>query len=167
MEIITFVLIAQLDYSQKQQNQPYEGLVVCCTKVKTLLVVLECSLVRYSQLLASLCTTRCQNLAAISSCHSRTESVLVDSLATRRLISSLHCHSRIVFIVFVLIIVFCWAHNAPLRGAKVQLNLKRANIFWKKLKKASLQPSVLPYFSNNSLLFSKDNLLSNSSNLFC
>ena len=122
---------------------------ICCY-IRSLLVVLECSLVRYSQLLTSLCATCCQNLAAISSCHSRTESVLVDSLATRRLISSLHCHSRIVFIVFVLIIVFIWAHNAPLRGAKVQLNLKRANIFQKKLKKAAFQPSVLVYFSTIS-----------------
>ena len=112
-----------------------------------LLVVLECSLVRYSQLLASLSTTRCQNLAAVSSCHSRTETMLVDSLATRRLISSLHCHSRIVFIVFVLIIVFIWAHNAPLRGAKVQLNLKRTNIFDKKLEKARVIVVLFSFFT--------------------
>ena len=35
------------------------------------------------------------------------------------------------------------------------------------MKKASFQPSVLPYFSTNSLLFIKDNLLGNSANTFC
>ena len=92
--------------------------------LKCSLVVLECSLVRYSQLLATLCATRCQNLAAVSSCHSRTESVLVDSLATRRLISSLHCHNRIVFIVFVLII--------PLARCKGTTKFEKNKYFCKK-----------------------------------
>ena len=67
------------------------------------LIVLECCLIRYSQLLATLCATRCQHLAAIGGSHSLTETVLVDSLAARRLISSFHCHSRIVFIVLSVI----------------------------------------------------------------
>jgi hypothetical protein len=62
--------------------------------------------------------------------------MLVDSLATRRLISSLHCHSRIVFIVLFQIHI----KDIPLRGAKVQLNLKRTNIFEKKLEKVVVIP---------------------------
>ena len=112
--------------------------------VVLLLVVLECSLVRYSQLLASLSTTRCQNLAAISSCHSRTETMLVDSLATRRLVSSLHCHSRIVFYLFCSLLFRAYP---PLRGAKVQLNLKRTNIFDKKLEKAIVIVIFVAYFT--------------------
>lgn len=62
-------------------------------------LVLERRLVRYRQLLATLCATRSQYLAAISRSHTSAETVLVNTLATRGLISSLHCHSCIVFVV--------------------------------------------------------------------
>ena len=62
-------------------------------------LVLERRLVRYRQLLATLCATRSQHLAAVSRSHTSAETVLVNSLATRGLISSLHCHSCIVFVV--------------------------------------------------------------------
>ena len=64
------------------------------------LVVLECCLVWYSQLLATLSATSSQYLTAIGSSHSLTETMLVDSLTTRRLVSSLHCHSCICFLLF-------------------------------------------------------------------
>lgn len=66
------------------------------------LSVLEGRLVRNGQLLASLSATRSQHLAAVGRSHSLAESVLVDPLAARRLISSFHCHNDIVF-VFVLL----------------------------------------------------------------
>ena len=63
------------------------------------LSVLERRLVRYGQFLTTLCATRSQHLAAICRSHTSAETVLVDTLATRRLVSSLHCHSYLVFIV--------------------------------------------------------------------
>lgn len=66
------------------------------------LSVLESRLVRNGQLLASLGATRSQHLAAVGRSHSLAESVLVDPLAARRLISSFHCHNDIVF-MFVLL----------------------------------------------------------------
>ena len=62
-------------------------------------LVLEGRLVRYRQLLATLCAASCKYLAAVSRSHTSAETVLVDALATRGLISSLHCHSCIVFVV--------------------------------------------------------------------
>ena len=61
--------------------------------------VLERRLVRNRQLLAPLCAARSQHLAAVRRSHASAEAVLVDALATRGLVSSLHCHSCIVFIV--------------------------------------------------------------------
>ena len=78
------------------------------------LVVLECCLVWYSQLLATLWATCSQYLTAIGSSHSLTETVLVDSLTTRRLVSSFHCHSCICFLLFLFRLTLL------LRGAKVQ-----------------------------------------------
>ena len=63
------------------------------------LSVLERRLVRYGEFLATLCAARSQHLATISRSHTSAETVLVDTLATRRLVCSLHCHSYIVFIV--------------------------------------------------------------------
>ena len=65
------------------------------------LIVLESCLVRNSQLLAALCSTSSQHLAAIRSSHTSAETVLVDALAARWLVSSFHCHNCIVFIVLV------------------------------------------------------------------
>ena len=61
------------------------------------LSVLERRLVRNGQLLATLGATRCQYLAAVGGSHSLTESVLVDSLTARRLISSFHCFSSLLY----------------------------------------------------------------------
>ena len=63
------------------------------------LSVLERRFVGNGQFLATFRTTCSQHLATVGGSHSRAESVLVDSLATRRLISSLHCHNYLVFIV--------------------------------------------------------------------
>ena len=63
------------------------------------LIVLESCLVRNSQLLATLCAASSQHLAAIRSSHTSAETVLVNTLAARWLVSSLHCHNCIVFIV--------------------------------------------------------------------
>lgn len=60
--------------------------------------VLESRLVRDGQLFATLCTTRSQHLTAVGSSHSLTETVLVDSLPARRLVSSFHCHSYLVLL---------------------------------------------------------------------
>ena len=65
------------------------------------LIVLESCLVRNSQLLATLCAASSQHLAAIRSSHTSAETVLVDALAARWLVSSFHCHSCIVFIVLL------------------------------------------------------------------
>ena len=62
-------------------------------------LVFERRLVRYRQLLAALRTARSQYLATVRRSHASAETVLVDALATRGLVSSLHCHSCIVFIV--------------------------------------------------------------------
>lgn len=70
--------------------------------VRDRLCVLERSLVRYGQLLATLCATCSQHLAAIGGSHSCAESVLVDSLTARWLECSLHCHNYLVFIVFTI-----------------------------------------------------------------
>ncbi len=61
--------------------------------------VLERRLVRYGEFLAALRTARSQHLAAVRRSHTSAETVLVDALATRRLVGSLHCHSYILFIV--------------------------------------------------------------------
>lgn len=61
--------------------------------------VLERRLVRNGQLLAPLRTARSQHLATVRRGHTGTEPVFVDPLATRRLVSSLHCHSYLIFIV--------------------------------------------------------------------
>ncbi len=81
------------------------------------LSVLESRFVRNGQLLTTLCASCSQNLAAVSCRHSRTETVLVDSLAARWLVSSLHCHNRIVFIVLT---SSNSRENPFMRGAKVQ-----------------------------------------------
>ena len=88
------------------------------------LVVLECCLVRYGQLLATLCATCSQYLAAIGSSHSLTETVLVDSLATRRLVSSFHCHSRICFLLFLLFYSLFYATYARCKGTTFFRNCK-------------------------------------------
>ena len=93
------------------------------------LVVLECSLVWNGQLLATLSATCSQYLTAIGSSHSLTETVLVNSLTARRLVSSFHCHSCICFIVFVPLLLSITLH---LRGAKVQRFLLNANEMRKK-----------------------------------
>ena len=54
--------------------------------------------------------------------------MLVDALAARWLVSSLHCHNCIVFIVLLSIL----AHNLPMRGAKVQPFFNFAKPFLKK-----------------------------------
>lgn len=77
-------------------------LFVCPPPARYRLCVLERSLVRYGQLLATLCATCSQHLAAIGSSHSCAESVLVDSLTARWLECSLHCHNYLVFIVFTI-----------------------------------------------------------------
>ena len=46
--------------------------------------------VRYSQLLASFCATRCQYSATVCGCHSFTEPVFVSSLSVRGLECSFH-----------------------------------------------------------------------------
>ncbi len=63
------------------------------------LSVLERRFVRYGQLLATLGTTCCQHLATVRRSHTSAETVLVDSLPARGLVSSLHCHSYLIFIV--------------------------------------------------------------------
>lgn len=63
-------------------------------------LVLEGRFVRHRQFLAALRTARSQYLATVCRSHASAETVLVDALATRGLVSSLHCHSCIVFIVF-------------------------------------------------------------------
>ena len=61
--------------------------------------VLEGRLVRDGQLFAAFRTARSQHFASVGGSHSLTESVLVDSLPARRLESSFHCHSYLVFVV--------------------------------------------------------------------
>mgnify|MGYP006954207709 FL=1 len=83
------------------------------------LSVLERRLVRYGQLLATLGATRCQYLAAVGGSHSLTESVLVDSLTARRLISSFHCHSCIVFLLFIQISISAKCYYAECKGTTI------------------------------------------------
>ena len=93
------------------------------------LIVLESCLIRNSQLLATLCAASSQHLAAIRSSHTSAETVLVNALAARWLVSSFHCHNSIVFFI---VLLSNYAHNVPMRGAKVQPFFKFAKPFNKK-----------------------------------
>ena len=113
------------------------------------LVVLECCLVWYGQLLATLSATCSQYLTAIGSSHSLTETVLVDSLATRWLVSSFHCHSCICFLLFLFRLTLL------LRGAKVQRFFVIANNSAK----------IFCFFATITLFYSSNRLSSPRSTL--
>ncbi len=100
------------------------------------LSVLERRLVRNGQLLATLGATRCQYLAAVGGSHSLTESVLVDSLTARRLISSFHCHSCIVFLLFIQISISAKCYYAECKGTTIFHKSK------KKVKIMSVSPAI-------------------------
>lgn len=57
-------------------------------------------MVAYSETHTTFCTTTCQYLAAVGSCHSFAEAMLVHSLAVRRLECSFHCRISVLLVFF-------------------------------------------------------------------
>ena len=120
------------------------------------LSVLERRFVGNGQFLATFRTTCSQHLATVGGSHSRAESVLVDSLATRRLISSLHCHNYLVFIVSSFSIgCMSLSGKRHMRSAKVLrfFNFTKENEkFYSFLNKSTSPRSTLRYIALNSAI---------------